>query len=95
MIQPEQKPGLQKFDIHTAVITRPGWLESGCLDILFINTAPLVGGATVTVRDLALLPGKFLSISGNQDELDVSQYEIIFGAGIPQCTVIRKLYRDK
>lgn len=86
----------QKFDIHTQVFTRSGWTESGCADILFMNTAPLVGGALVTVRDVTLAPGKFLSIAGNEEELDVTQYEVIFAiTGIPQCTIIRKLYRDR
>ncbi len=95
MMQPEQKPDRQKYDVHTQVISRSGWTESNCADILFYNSAPLVGGADVTVRDLTLPPGKFLRIWGNSEELDVTQYEIVFGTGIPQVTVIRKLYRDK
>lgn len=88
---PERKS--HKYKTQTNVLIISGWTESECSDILFLNTAPLTGGAAVTVRGVTLQPGQFLSIQANEWELDETQYEVIFATtGIPNLTVVRKLY---
>lgn len=84
----------QKYDVNIRIIVESGWITSDCADITFINTAPVVGGDNVSVKGMVLTPGQFMCVTANDGEMDVTQWEAIFaGAGTPNLTVIRKVYR--
>ncbi len=64
-------------------------LESNTNSIQFVNT----GTSNCIVNRFTLLPNQSFTITGNENEIDTTQYYITFsGAGVNQVTVIKKLY---
>jgi hypothetical protein len=64
-------------------------LTSNCNAITFINT----GTTNCFISKFLLAPNASLSISGNENEIDVTTYPISFTGGTGILTVIRKFYK--
>jgi len=82
----------QKFYIETKVFYTSTNIESDCNDITFINQ----GTTNFTIMDVLILPNQSLRITGNNNEIDTTQYTLTFDTLINTgnlCTVIRKLFR--
>jgi hypothetical protein len=83
---------LQKYYIETKVFYESQNIGSECNDITFINS----GTTNFTINDVLLLPNQSLRISGNINEIDTTEYTLVFATSINTgnlCTIIRKLYK--
>lgn len=79
----------QKYWNTFTQYTDNAYVEANCAAITFINS----GTANVSVIGYLLSPGQGLALYGNDGELDVTQYNIVFsGAGTFICSVFRKGY---
>ena len=81
---------LQKYNVNFSQYNSGTNVNSMCAEITFFNN----GVATVVIQNcLHLGAGQSIAISGNQYELDTTQYTLGFtGAGQKSCVVIRKYY---
>jgi len=82
----------QKFYIETKVFYQSQNIGSDCNDITFINS----GSTSFTINDVLLLPNQSLRISGNANEIDTTEYVLVFATAINVgnlCIIIRKLYK--
>lgn len=72
------------------------WVTGQCAEISFLNVgdgATPPAGADVVILGYTLHVGFGVSFDGNENELDVTKYQIIFkGAGVRNCLVLRKNY---
>jgi len=82
----------QPVYFSTAVLAENQFIETNCAAMTFYNSAPLVGGASVFVNGFELKPGVGIEYGVNQGEVDITQLNITFGAGIPNCTLWRYYY---
>lgn len=66
-------------------------IQSKCNAISFINT----GTVNMYINKYLILPSQTLSIAGNKNEMDVTQYQLEFdtAAIAGNCTVIKKIYQ--
>ena len=66
------------------------WITSNCNEIAFWN----VGTTTATINNVVVLaPQDYLSLNGNVDEIDKTQYTCAFsGSGQSNVIVIKKTY---
>lgn len=64
-------------------------IVSNCNSISFVNT----GTVNAEVNKYILIPGASLTITGNADEIDTTNYQISFTGGTGILTVIRKHYK--
>jgi hypothetical protein len=75
---------------------RNSWIDGFCAEIAFLNigdgaTPPT--GQNVTILGFTIKPGFGISFDGNEAELDVTKYQIVFsGTGVANCSVFRKMY---
>jgi hypothetical protein len=61
--------------------------------LIFINQAPVVGGATAVVDQLSLAPGASLSIPGESFEIMDHEFICIFtGGGAQNLVAVMKIY---
>ena len=72
-----------------STVTSP-WINSNCNEIAFWNT----GTSNVIINNVInLLPNDFVSLNGNINELDKTQYIYSFtGTGTNSLIVIKKTY---
>jgi len=63
-------------------------IESDCNSIAFKND----GTANAVINGITITTGNSVSIDGNANEIDRTIYNLSFGTGTAQLTVIRKLY---
>ena len=80
---------MQKYKTEFLQYTSDFTIQSNCNSIAFIN----LGSIPVTIDKLILAPGASLSIDGNENEQNTTDYRITFGGlsnGV--LTVIRKYY---
>lgn len=61
-------------------------IPSNCNVITFVND----GGINVTINNFPLPAGTTFSIAGNQDEMDITEYDINFDTQIGSVWVIKK-----
>lgn len=61
-------------------------IPSLCNVITFVNN----GGVDATINNFPLPAGTTFSIAGNQDEMDITEYDINFGTSIGSVWVIKK-----
>lgn len=81
--------GPQKYYLSNQQYSQSGPIQSNCNAILFVND----GTSNAIVLGRVIAPGIALSISGNEGELDVTQYSVLFqGAGENILSVLRKVY---
>lgn len=64
-------------------------LTSKCNAITFINT----GTTNAYINKFLIAPNASLSIQGNENEIDVTTYQLAFTGGTGILTVIRKYYQ--
>ena len=63
-------------------------IQSNCNDITFVNSAT----ATVFISGFPIAIGGTLVISGNENEINVTTYNLSFNGGTGSVYVIRKKY---
>jgi len=82
---------MKKYTVQITQYADNQLLPANCNSIAFVNT----GTNSVLVSGYQLISGQSLSIDGNANEIDITQYEIIFqaGAGTNLISVIKKLYK--
>jgi hypothetical protein len=82
---------MKKYIVEVLKYVQNTKLESNCNSLQFINT----GTQTLTINTVQLLPSQTLTISGNENEMDVTQYTLAFGTAalVNELTVIRKTYQ--
>lgn len=79
--------GVQRFYMTFNSVEKSQEVKADCAQITFLN----LGTATVVLNGVPLPQYWFFSSPANWDELDVTQYKVIFsGAGTKNCIVIRK-----
>jgi len=61
-------------------------IPSNCNVITFVNN----GTTDATINTFPLPAGTTFSIAGNQNEIDVTEYDISFGSAIGSVWVIKK-----
>lgn len=66
-----------KYIISFQYYDVPAWVPSGCAEITFYNA----GTSVAMVQNLPLLPAVQLSINGNSNEVDMTNYNISFQPG--------------
>lgn len=64
-------------------------LASQCNAITFIN----IGASDCYINKFLLATGASLSITGNENEIDTTTYEMYFVGGTGNLTVIRKYFK--
>ena len=87
----------QKYNIVVSKYQISQYIQSNCGDISFWNTGTI---GNVFVNDLKLIPGQSISFSSNFNEIDTTQYNVVFdqkGGGSEtdinsELSVIRKIY---
>jgi hypothetical protein len=87
----------KEFNTPVMNIVKTQWITSNCADIIFINYTPLavtVNG-NIQVNNYILQPGGFVSISGNNGELNVDTYNVVFDPLATNCAIIKRLYVRK
>jgi hypothetical protein len=80
----------QQFYLETKIYITNARISSNSNAITFINT----GSVNLTINDLTLAPGQSFGVTGNDNEIDTTQYNLVFpspNAPGNGCTVIRKL----
>jgi len=80
---------MKKYKIEVMQYNTTRKIASNCNAITFINS----GAVTCLVQTIPVVAGASLVIEGNENEMDVTEYNLDFGtstAGI--LTVIRKYY---
>jgi len=80
----------QQFYLETKIYITNSRISSNSNAITFINT----GSVNLTINDLTLAPGQSFGVTGNDNEIDTTQYNLVFpspNAPGNGCTVIRKL----
>ena len=81
----------QKFYTETKLYFTNFKIGSDCNEIIFINQ----GTTTLSINDVALVPQQSLVISGWTNEIDTTQYNVLFPTPNNvgnRLVVIRKLY---
>jgi hypothetical protein len=80
---------MRKFRTEFVQYTSDSTIFSDCNSLAFINN----GTIAVTIDKFSLPSGASLSIDGNENEMNTTQYRITFnGASNGLITVIRKYY---
>jgi len=70
----------RKYNIAIRVIQQGGVIPSNCNAITFINTSLI---DTVKINTFPIQPGQSLTIEGNENELDITNYICELGTGDP------------
>lgn len=79
---------LQRYNTEIQVYQQNNKITGNCNAITFQNT----GTTNCYIGEYLLLPNQSLSIPGNRDEMDITQYAISFTGGLGSCTVLKKVY---
>ena len=80
----------QQFYLETKIYITNSRISSNSNAITFINT----GSVNFTINDLTIAPGQSFGVTGNENEVDTTQYNLVFpspNSAANGCTVIRKL----
>jgi hypothetical protein len=87
----------RRFNTPVMNIVKTQWVNSNCSDIMFINKTPLtvVTNGNIQVNNYILAPGDFISISGNNAEINEDTYNVVFDSAATLCVVVKKLYTKR
>ena len=80
----------QQSYLETKIFITNTRISSNSNAITFINT----GSVNFTINDLTISPGQSFGVTGNDNEIDTTSYNLVFpspNAPGNGCTVIRKL----
>ena len=80
----------REYFVQIQVIMQSGSIRSNCNAIQIINTSNF---DIIKVNGLPIQAGQSLSINGNVNEIDVSDYNIELGIDPQTCFVITKFYK--
>lgn len=81
---------MKKYFVQIQVLMQSGLIRSNCNAIQIINTST---SDIVKINGLPIQPGQSLSINGNANEIDVSDYTIELGTDPQTCFIITKFYK--
>lgn len=81
----------KKYWINAQLIQQSGKVPSECNSITFLNTSLI---DTVLVLNVPIAPGQSLSIQGNEDEIDMTDYLVQLGTDPNTFYVLRKFYKQ-
>jgi hypothetical protein len=79
---------MKQYIIETEFISQSQVIRAQCNAISFLNT----GFTDIQINTFTLQPGEFFSISGNADEIDITQYQFRVTAPNGQVFITRKIY---
>lgn len=71
----------RSYKTNFQTFVKNGNVKGNFSDILFVNSSPLIGGATVVINGWTLLPGESLRIGDQTGGIDKTEYKILFVAG--------------
>lgn len=77
-----------KYTTETKIITINGQVDSNCNSIIFLNT----GNQNVFVDGIRITPGTSINITGNEGEMLIKTYSVLFSGGTQSLTIIYKRY---
>ncbi len=79
----------RKYTMGFKAIQQSGQVNSNCAETAFIN----LGTTLVTINNVfPLAAGASIGFNGNADEIDVTQYNLVFATGQGLCIVVQKFY---
>jgi len=81
---------MKKYNVTFQVIQASGKVPSFCNSITFNNTSTI---DTVLINGMPLAPLQSLSIEGNENELDVTDYNVVIGTDPNTLFVITKIFK--
>lgn len=90
-------PDRRYVNTFIAVSQSGQYVDSNCAEIAFLNVGdgnfPNPAGASVSILGFVIKPGFGVSFDGNEYEVDMTKYQLIFsGGGIQNCWVFRKMF---
>ena len=87
----------REFNTPVQKIVRTQWVNSNCSDIMFINLTPLtvIVNGNIQINNYVLQPGGFVGFMGNNAEINVDTYNVVFDSAATSCVVLKKLYTKK
>ena len=82
-------PNYDKYYNTITQFDKNAWVESNCAEIAFLN----IGTSNFSVLGFVVNPGFGISFDGQENQLDVTKYQIIFdNTGVNNAAVFRKMY---
>ena len=87
----------REFNTPVQNFVKTQWVNSNCSDIMFINLTPLTvtTNGNIQVNNYILRPGDFISLNGNNAEINRDTYNVVFDSAATLCTVVKKLYTKR
>ena len=79
---------LKKYKTEITQYSQNISLIANCNAITFVNT----GTTNMYVDKYLLIPGQSIGVSGNNDEIDITHYNLQFTNNLGNCSVIRKIF---
>lgn len=79
---------MKKYKLEFAQYQDNQRVVSSCNAITFINNT----ASTILINNFPVASGATLSFSGNENEIDVTEYYINFGGVAGNCWVIKKMF---
>jgi hypothetical protein len=79
---------LAKYRETIDILTNPGEIKSNCNSLTIINE----GTATAFINGVTLISNAQYIVNGNEQEENITQYIVSFGAGTTILRIIRKQY---
>lgn len=91
-------PDRQYYNTMVNIMETGTWVDSECAEIAFLNVGdgnfPNPVGANAVILGFVIKPGFGISFDGNENEIDMTKYQVNFqGGGAQNCWVFRKMYR--
>ena len=84
-----QNMSCRQYTTETKILSDNTTVDSNCNSMTFYNT----GTNNVFVDGIKITPGTSFSVLGNENEMNIKYYSILFqGAGNPQITIVYKRY---
>jgi len=80
---------MKKYVIDITVLNQNNTVASDCNAITFVNT----GVGTVKINDFVLAVNTSLVIEGNENEIDITSYQVMFPSNAGNLTIFRKYYK--
>lgn len=80
---------MKKYIIEITVLNQNNSVSSNCNAITFLNT----GVGTVKINDFVLAANVSLVIEGNENEMDITSYQVMFPNNAGNLTIFKKIYK--
>lgn len=79
---------MKKYRIEFLQFTETERISSNCAGITFVN----IGTGNVLINNFPVVPGASLSIDANENEIDVTEYNLNFLGAPGTLWVVKKIY---